>query len=76
MLRVINSVETPKTRVVTGTADAKMELENDTLNVVRQMASTANVLRADDQFIGLEGSYGEEKVTMSWPGLRSVLARE
>jgi hypothetical protein len=76
MLRVINSVETPKTRVVTGTAEAKIELEKETVNVVRQMAMTANVLRVDDQFIGLEGSFGEEKVTISRSGLRNVLARE
>jgi hypothetical protein len=56
MLRVINSVETPKRRVVAGTAAAKIELEKETVKVVKQIAMTANVLRVNDQFIGFEGS--------------------
>jgi hypothetical protein len=76
MLRVINSVETPKSRVVVGTAEEKIELEKETLDVVRQMAMTTKVLRLDDQLIGFEGSYGEEKVMISWSGLRNVVARE
>ena len=55
MLRFISSFEIPKSRVVSGTAETKFELQKETLKVVRQMAMTAKVLRMGDQFIGFEG---------------------